>query len=322
MTGGTSRRQIIRTAVLASLSGVAGPAARASAGRTRIGVLTIEALSSPLLPLEDFTARLNEIGVAHALSVMSAHGQAARLPALAQEMAGTKPDIIVAVGAPATAALQATDTRIPLVMVAVGNPVGLGFIKSRERPGGTVTGVSDLRADTARQRLVLIKAALPAARRIGYMRSPGVPQLGSLEAAAAEFEQELVFLDVRGPAEIDAAASDLARHQLDALIVIPNPTTFAARHGIAAAARENRLPVLFGWRQFADASGLMCYGADIVQLFEDAADLVQRIAVGKSAGAIPVVDPNMTLVLNRRVATRLRIALSASLLASASVIID
>jgi putative ABC transport system substrate-binding protein len=322
MTGGTSRRQIIGAAVMAGLSGVAGSTVRASGNRTRIGVLTMEELSSPLLPLEDFSTRLSEIGVAHSLSVMSAHGQPARLAALAEDIVGSKPDIIAAVGAPSTAALQTTGTRVPIVMVAIGNPVGLGFIKSRERPGGTLTGVSDLRADTARQRLVLVKAALPAARRIGYMRAPGVPQLGSLEAAAAEFEQELIFFDVRSPAEIDAATNDLAGHQLDALIVIPNPTTFAARHRIAAAARENRLPVLFGWRQFADASGLMCYGADIVQLFEDAADLVQRIAAGRSAGTIPIIEPNMTLVLNRRVATRLGLTLPASLLASASVIID
>jgi putative ABC transport system substrate-binding protein len=301
--------------------GVAASPSQAAERQTRVGILTIEELASPILPLDQLADRLTKAS-GYTPSVTSAHGQPARLPALAVEMVGAKPDIIVAVGTPAVAALHATGTSIPVVMIAVGNPVGQGFVKSRAHPGGTLTGVSDLRADTAHHRLGLIKVTIPAARRIGYMRVPGAPQLGPLETAAAEFGQTLIFLDVRDQEDIDVASARLSREHMEALIVIPSPATFAARHRISDAARENRLPVLFGWRQFADAAGLMCYGADLVQLFIDAADIVRRIAGGENAGNIPIVDPDMTLVLNRRVAARLGVTFPASLVDRASVIVD
>ncbi|MEJ0071524.1 MAG: ABC transporter substrate-binding protein [Pseudomonadota bacterium] len=195
--------------------------------------------------------------------------------------------------------MQRANPQMPIVMVAVGDPVGLKLVPSLGHPGGVITGLTDYRADFARRRLSLLKDALPLLKRVAFLRNPTAPTVQQTEAAATPLNITLIPLDLTGTADLEPALSRLASDRVEALLVAPNPLSFAHRARIAAAAAAQHLPVMFGYADFMDVDGLMSFGADLEQLYVQAARYVHDILNGAKPGDLPILGPSrVELIVN------------------------
>src|SRR5215813_10605109 len=187
-----------------------------------------------------------------------------RLPGLAAELVRIKVDLIVVHSTPGTrAAKQATGT-IPIVMVNVADPVGMGLVASLAHPGGNITGVSNIDAGLAAKRLELLKEVLPRLSRLGVLRNPnnpsGEPQFRETQAAARSLGIEIQLLDVRDRKELDSAFSVMAKARTDAFTCLGDPLFLSQQKHIANIATRNRLPSVFARNENVEAGGLMSYG--------------------------------------------------------------
>jgi putative ABC transport system substrate-binding protein len=239
----------------------------------------------------------------------SAEGNAARLPGLAAELVGLQVDVVVATFTPcALAAKQATAT-IPIVMVAVADPIGAGLVMSLARPGGNVTGFSNMAAETAGKSVELFRDMLPSLNRVAVLANPADaftrPFLEQVHLAGrtAGIQVQPVAM-ARGPDEVEAAFDAIAREGAEAVVVqgIFFPRT------IAELAIKHRLPAASVIRQFAQAGGLISYGADVRDIFRRSAAIVHKLLEGTKPADLPVELPTkFELVLNMKTAKALGI---------------
>jgi len=219
-------------------------------------------------------------------------------------------------------AITAT-AEIPIVFVAVGDPVGFGFVASLERPGGNVTGLSDLVPEAAGERLELLAAVMPGLRRVAVLRSPLAPPVASLEGAARTLGVTLIPVDLARVEDAETAFDAVRAAAPDGLIVVPNPVSLALREQIVAFAAAERLPAAYGYREFVEAGGLLSYGADVSDLYRRAAGFVVRILVGERPAEMRVERPAaFELALNRRTAAALGLAVPDALIGRATIIQD
>jgi ABC-type uncharacterized transport system substrate-binding protein len=317
-------------AVLLACSGLlasATPAAAQSTSRpVRIGVLFPDTPAARAPMLEALRQGLHELeyveGREVTLDVRYAEDREERLGPLALELVREPVDILVTGGTTPTAAAQLATKTIPIVMVGVGNPMAGGFVASLSRPGGNITGSSDTLPDAMPQRLQLLKDALPALSRVAFIHNGAVTSAAEAREAADKLGLTLQPLDVRGPAGLNAAMVAIRLTRPDALIVVPNPLTFAARHRIASVGLLQQVPVLFGWREFMDADGLMTYGAHMTALYRRAASFVDKILKGTPPADLPVELPRFELVINLRTAKALGVTIPPELLSVADDVIQ
>jgi putative ABC transport system substrate-binding protein len=245
-----------------------------------------------------------------------------RLGTLALELVREPMDILVTGGTTPTAAAQLATKTIPIVMVGVGDPVARGFVASMSRPGGNITGSSDALPDATSLRLQLLKDALPSLSRVAFIHNGAVTSAAEARAAADKLGLTLQPLDVRGASGLNAAMVAIRLTRPDALIVVPNPLTFASRHRIASVGLLQQVPILFGWREFMDADGLMTYGAHVTGLYKRAAVFVDKILKGASPAELPVELPRFELVINLRTAKALGVTIPPELLSVADDVIQ
>jgi putative ABC transport system substrate-binding protein len=230
--------------------------------------------------------------------------------------------LVVAPGLRAVQAVHRADPAMPIVMVAVGDPVASKLVPSLSHPGGVITGLTDYRADFPAQRLALLSQLSPPITRIAFLRNPAVASSQQTEAAAPALGLALLPLDLREPADLEPALARLADERVEALLVAPNPLSYANRARISAAAGERHLPVMFGYADFMDVDGLMSFGSDLEQLYVDAARYVRDILHGAKPGDLPILGPSrVELVVNLRNARALGIELPPALLAKADRLI-
>jgi putative tryptophan/tyrosine transport system substrate-binding protein len=321
------RAGMIALLLLGALAG-SRPAVAASAlaRPVRIGVLFPDTPSARAPMLEAFRQGLQELGYVDGqgviLDVRYAENREERLGSLAMELVTESVDVLVAGGTTPTAAAQLATRTIPIVMVGVCDPVARGFVASLHQPGGNITGSSDARPDALATRLQLLKDVLPSAAQVALIHNGAVASLTDAQAAARRLGLTLQPLDVRVPSALTAAMVTIRRTRPDALIVVPNPLTYGSRHSIASVGLLQQVPVLFGWREFMDADGLMAYGANLSGLYRRAGAFVDKIIKGTPPGALPVELPRFELVINLRTAKALGIRIPPDVLSAADEVIQ
>ena len=307
--------------------------AQQAAKVTRIGYLSHNLAASPHLR-DAFLQGLRELGYVEGRNVVIeyryAEGKPERLPALAAELVALKVDVIVTVSnTTALAAKQATRT-VPIVFTAVANPVAAGIVTSLARPGGNLTGLASLGSELVGKRLELLKQAVPVVDRVAVLWLPGA--LGErteedmrtgADVASRALGVRLQFVEARGPADFDRAFSDMTSARADALTLLPSNMFLREHRRLVDLAAKNRLPAVYGSREFVDAGGLMSYGANQVDLYRSAATYVDKILKGAKPDDLPVEQSSkFELFINLKSANALGITIPKSMLARADEVIQ
>ncbi len=281
---------------------------------------------------EERLAALREAGYVDGqnlvIELRHAQGRAERLPALARELVGRKPDLILATSNSAIQAAKNATQSIPIVMAFGEDPVALGLVASLARPGGNVTGVTLTAAGTlAAKRMELLKAALPRARRIALLIGPGadpgsVRQVQEAQLAARSLTLETVLVEGRDSA-YERAFSTVSAERADALFVLSHPILNRDRKHIIALAARYRLPAIYEWRESAEEGGLMAYGANNRDLNRRVATFVDKILNGAKPAELPVEQPTtFELIVNMTTARALGLTFPPSLLAQVHHIVE
>ncbi|MCC7486673.1 MAG: ABC transporter substrate-binding protein [Burkholderiales bacterium] len=255
-----------------------------------------------------------------------AGGDAARLPALAAELARIKPDVIVAATPAVTGAVQKATAAIPIVMVNVTDPVEAGFVRSLARPGGNITGVSTRIGELGPKQLELLREMVPGLARVAVLLHPDEPShhriLKSVQDAAPRMGMEVLPAEVRGELEIETAIAAASRQGARAVVVMAGLLA-THRRRIAEMAAKHRLPSIAAARQYAEAGGLMSYGPDPIEPYRRAAFYVDRILKGAHPGDLPVEEPTrFTFLVNAGAARALGLTLPQSILVRADRVIE
>jgi putative ABC transport system substrate-binding protein len=212
-------------------------------------------------------------------------------------------------------------------MAVSRDPVGVGFIASLARPGGNITGLAnDTAPEIIGKNLELLKEAAPRLSRVAFLWNPVPPGAGAsrsaVESAARDLGLAFQSAEVRGRNEFEGAFAAMVRERADGLVVAQDPVTFGSRSQVVLLAGRNRLPAVYGVREFAEAGGLMSYGPNIADQFRRAAIYVDKILKGAKAGDLPVEQPiKFELVVNLKSAKALGLTIPASLLARADQVI-
>jgi putative ABC transport system substrate-binding protein len=325
------RRSLIKILAGAALLGVAR---KASAQKTKS--FTIAYLA--LLPGEDrnfvpnFLHRLDQLGYVDGRNLhfvyRSAEGRPELLPGLASDLLRIKPDVLVTgFGTVAAKAGKAAGDGIPVVFMAVGDPVGAGVVDSLARPGGNVTGLSDLAAGLQGSRLQLLREIGPTASLVAVVLNPGTPYTAlaykELEAAANVAKIQLRAFEVRSPEEIAPQLEATKAAGAGGLVILEDPLTFSQRSEIAALAGRLRLPAIYGYREFAEAGGLMSYGANHGAQWRRGAEIVDLILKGAKPADIPVEQPTkFELVVNLKTAKAVNFTVPQTIMIRADEVIE
>jgi putative ABC transport system substrate-binding protein len=308
--------------------------AQQAAKVARIGFLRSNLAANPHLQ-EAFLQGLRDLGYVEGRNVVieyrDAEGKLERLPALAAELVALKVDVIVTGGGTPTAlaAKQATRT-LPIVFASAPDPVTDGLVTSLARPGGNVTGLSNLSPELVGKRLEQLKQAVPGVSRVAVLWQPGVmgertekDMPKAVEVAARALGVRPQFVEARGPADVDRAFSDMTRARAGALTVSGSAMFFNERRRLVDLAAKNRLPTVFPLKEYVDAGGLMAYGPNLPDLFRRAATYVDKILKGAKPGDLPVEQPTkFELVINLKTAKALGLTIPQSLLGRADQIIQ
>ena len=258
-----------------------------------------------------------------------AEGDSARMQALAEELVELNPDCILAQSTPvATALMQATRT-IPIVFVAVSDPIGSGFVASVARPGGNITGFTVLHASIAGKYLEMLKEMVPQLARVAIMYNPNsVPAGGKFFSrpfieSATKLKVRPITAEVHDPSEIENAITKLGRESGSGLILVPDNFMSVHRDLIISLAAQFRIPAIYPYRYFAEAGGLASYGVDAIDQFRRASEYVSRIIRGAKPADLPVQAPTkFELVINLKTAKALGLVIPRILLAGAEQVIE
>jgi len=279
--------------------------------------------------LGEFRGRLAELGYIDGGNVQfvirSADAKLDRLPELAAELAGMKPDVIVCIDSPPTRAAINATTKIPIVMAA-GNPIANGFISSLACPGGNVTGVAALPVELNAKRLQLLTEAVPHAKRIAVLFNPNdpvtAPAVAETERAAPELGVEVRLVAARNQSELTAGFKELSGWRADAVLLVPGQLGAFLQPTIEFAAQQ-RLPTMVGFRQQVQAGGLMSYYPDRAEIGRILAVDVDKILKGAKPADLPVQQPTrFELAINLKTAKALGLPVPQALLARANEVIE
>jgi putative tryptophan/tyrosine transport system substrate-binding protein len=258
-----------------------------------------------------------------------AAGDAQRITNFSKELVGLHPDVIIGHSTPVVAALVATTKTIPIVFVVVSDPVGSGFVTSLARPGGNVTGFTNLQATISGKYLSILRQLVPNLARVAIMYNPesatnaGEYYFPPFVESAKEFQVTPIAAEVHSPSEIETSMSDLTTVAGTGLIVMPDNFTSLYRQLIVSVASRTRIPTIYPYRYFVDEGGLLSYGIDVLDLFRRAPDYVDRILRGAKPADLPVQAPKkFELVINMKAASALGLTVPRILLAGADALIE
>lgn len=257
-----------------------------------------------------------------------AGGEQARLPALAAELVALKPNVLVAVGPQSTRAAKDATGAIPIVMVAVADPVGVGLVQSLARPGGTVTGFTTLvPGGFGGKQLELLTQALPGATRIAVFVNPKNDTAmkifpADVPPAAARLGVRLQVIEVSSPVDLERAIDTALSERAEGLLVYGDPMFHTPPQRLPDLAARARLPAIYLVREVTQAGGLMSYGPDFEDMFRRAASYVDRLLKGAKPGDLPIEQPTkFQFVINLKTATVLGRTIPPSLLQRADEVI-
>ena len=299
----------------------------------RVGFLSARR-RPPVLDLDYYGAfprRLKELGYVEGGNLQIewrfADGDYKTLPGMASELVRQKVDAIMALGPPCASAAQKVTTTIPIVIVVSGDPVAAGFVKSLARPGGNITGLSNLAGDMSTKHLEMLLAMVPGLSRVAVLVNPGnlahAQIVKNIQAAAQKTGIKTIPLNAQTPGEIESALAAATKEQAGAVIIGLDPLFIQEEIQIATQAARHRLPSIFSNREYAEVGGLMSYGQNQVEIYRRAAEYVAKIFKGVRPAELPVEQPTkFELFINRKTAKALGLAIPQSLLISADKIIE
>ena len=326
------RRQFIT--VLGSAAAAWPLAARAQQpAMTVIGFLHPQSPEGYVEPMRGFRQSLKDAGYVEgenlAIEYRWANNQLERLPALAADLVRRRVTVIVTAGGvpPALAAQAATQTT-PIVFNVGDDPVTHGLVASLARPGGNLTGINFLVVELAAKRLTLLRKLVPGAARVAVLVNPAnwantEVTLRDLDAAARTFGVQIQVARADTGGEIDDAFDSIARDRPDAVFIAITPFFIARRIQLVHLATLHRLPAVYGIRDFADAGGLLSYGASLVDAYRQVGVYAGRILKGAKPADLPVVQSTkLELIINAQAARMLRLTVPQSLLAIADEVIE
>jgi putative tryptophan/tyrosine transport system substrate-binding protein len=257
----------------------------------------------------------------------SAVGRAGRFPELADELLRLGVDLIVTRGTPAALAAKAATATVPIVLAAIGEPLGAGVVASLARPGGNITGFSAFVTELSTKRVELLKEAFPSIGRMGFMQNMGnpvsPPNWDAGQAAARALGISVELLDVRTAQDIRGAFELIHERKLDALSVGIDALTQAEADLIVELAAQRRLVTAYPAREFVEIGGLLSYGPSYPELYFRAAGMIDKIFKGARPGDLPVEQPTkLELVINLKTARTLGLVMPPTLLARADEVIE
>jgi putative ABC transport system substrate-binding protein len=251
-----------------------------------------------------------------------------RLPASAAELVALSPDLLIAPNTQAAVALKSATASIPIVFVAVGDPVGLGLVQSLSRPGGNITGLASINPGFAGKEIEVLREMVPTVSKIAVLANPGNPIqrrviAEELPQIARNLGVALPIVEATTAEELDIAFASAAAQQPDEIIVFGDALTFNNAARVTALAAKHRLPAIYISRIFASNGGLISYGPDIPDLFFRAGSYVDKILKGTKPSDLPVEQPTkFELVINLKTARALGLTVPTSLLLRADEVIE
>ena len=324
------RREVVAGLGLAVFAPLTA-AAQEPGNPRRIGFLgnSTAALEAELVGA--FRDGLRDLGYAEgrniAIEYRWAEGQYERLAPLIAELAASNVEVIVTAGTPAALAVGRNAPSIPLVMVAVGDPIGTGLVASLARPGGNATGLTSIAPDLEGKRLELIKEMLPNVSRLAVFWNPAnayqLRDEKEVRAAAEVLRIPVMSLAVRSAEELDGAFAAILAQSADAMLVLADRVFLHNRERIVAFAAENRRSMMSAYRDLAEGGGLMSFGPSYAVMHRQAARYVDKILRGDKPAELPIEQPaRFELVINLKRAKALGLAVPPSLLARADEVIE
>jgi putative ABC transport system substrate-binding protein len=309
----------------------AGAAAQTGGKVSRVGFL-VTAASPGAVALRDGISRdLAQRGYVPdrtlAIEMRSADGKPVRLPGIAKELADSGVDVIVTTGYPAARAAKDASSIVPIVVNAAGDPVETGLAASLSRPGGNLTGISDMAAELSAKRLELLKAAVPGLKRVAMLWNADdlgmTTRYRAATAAAVTLGIAVQSLGVREPDDFDAAFAAMTREKPDGILMVTDSLTVLNRKRVFEFAVAQRIPAIYEFDFLVRDGGLMSYGPDGKEVIARVAGLVDRILKGAKPSDLPFEQPTrFRFVINKKVADALGLTLPAAVLERADEVIE
>jgi len=256
-----------------------------------------------------------------------AQGHMDRLPHLVDELLASKVDAILTLGYLPSLAIKQKTTTLPVVVTQSGDPVALGLVDGLARPGGNLTGISDVSTELAPKRLEFLKELAPRLTRVAMLWNADDLGMTLRYRAAATAAQELGVsvqaLGVREPEDFDEAFAAMTRDRPDAILMVSDRLTILNRRRVYEFAAAHRLPAIYEYDLFARDGGLMSYGPNTVETYERAAGLIDRILKGTKPAELPFEQPTkLELVINLKTAKAIGLTVPPTLLARADEVIE
>jgi putative ABC transport system substrate-binding protein len=293
----------------------------------RIGYLGM----TPRPPDEDFRQGLRELGYEEGRNIVIEfhwiEGSGHTTVQEADDLVRSKPDIIVAVASPATQAVKDATGTIPIIFVGIGDPVAYGFVPNLAHPGGNLTGLSSGLLDIGTKALQILKELVPKADLIAIISNPDnpgdLPTRKAIENAARVLGVQVANYPVLNPDDLTRVFDSLAKARPDGLYVIPDHLLFTQRERLVEFAAKNKLPAVYGLREYVMLGGLVAIGPNRTDMYRRAASYVDRVLKGASPADLPVEQPTrFELIINMKTAAELGLAVPLSVMAHVDEVIE
>jgi putative ABC transport system substrate-binding protein len=311
---------------------VAWPLASRAQGRIpRVGFMGNSTAALEANLVDSFREGLRELGYEEgrniAIEYRWADGQYERLAALVTELIAAKVDVIVTAGTPAALAVKKATSTVPLVMVAVGDPVGTGLVPSLARPDGNLTGLSSVAPDLEGKRLELLREIVPSVSRIAVFLNSVNPfhatSMRQAQTAGKTLGIKVQQYDIRKSEDLDGAFAAIRKERPDALLILADRVFLHNRERIVDFTGEQHLPNVNAYKELVEAGGLISYGPSYEDMHKRAAIYVNKILKGAKPGNLPIEQPTkFTLVVNLKAAKALGISMPPAVLSRADEVIE
>jgi putative ABC transport system substrate-binding protein len=326
-----NRRKLVIALGASVLAAPLAAFAQAQGKVWRIGFISSTSQRSGQGDVDAIVRGLRQLGYAEgrdfAFEIRWADGNMKLVTGFAAELVRLKVDLIVVRSTIAALAAKSATQSIPVVFTMVSDPVSTGIVNTLARPGGNLTGWTNMFSDTSVKLLELLKAMVPKASRVTVITDPDnsgkALEVTALKKAASGQGLTLQLKGLRSAADVDNAFAQMSRERIDALIVLADGVTSTHSQRIVDLAAKQRLPAIYEIREFVDRGGLMSYGLNINHQYERTAEYIHRIFKGARPADLPVEQPTQfELVINRNTAKTLGLAIPQSLLISADKVIE
>jgi len=306
-------------------------AANAQSKTPRIGFMGNSTAALEANLVDAFREGLREHGYEEGRNIVVeyrwADGKYERFPALVAELIAANVEVIVTAGTPAALAMKKATTTVPLVMVAVGDPVGTGLVPSLARPGANLTGLSSVAPDLEGKRLQLLREVVPAlshvAMFINSLNPFHVSSMRQARAAAQTMGIKLQLHDIRKSEDLDDAFAAIRKERPDAVLILADRVFLHNRERMIDFTKEQRLPNVNAYKELVEVGGLMSYGPSYEDMHKRAAIYVDKILKGAKPADLPIEQPSkFTFIVNLKAAKALGVTVPSQLLGLADELID